>query len=222
MEKVSAIMITGKDRYHERFARKSVENFHQQTYQNKSLLIVNDGEYSLKDLECSIVRELRLKDKKHLTQLRNIGLEMANTDFVIQWDDDDWRVPELIEKQLVLLLKSGKKACFLKTQLRYSFLHNSAYVFSWVTGVWGTILHKKNDTRYPYPPAKGQKDSDVAFAQKFDAVVLDNLPWYYIRFFHGHNAWGAEHFGFQVDKWNVGEETRKYLQKVIEEYKEVI
>ena len=49
----------GKDAEHEDFARLSVKSFLDQTYSNKKLLII-DGEYSLSDLNCNEVEEIKL------------------------------------------------------------------------------------------------------------------------------------------------------------------
>ena len=41
MEKITAVMVTGKNAEHESFARLSVQSFLDQTYSNKKLLIIN-------------------------------------------------------------------------------------------------------------------------------------------------------------------------------------
>jgi len=219
-EKVTAIMVTGKDRYHESLARLGVKNFIEQTYKNKFLVIVNDGEYSLKDIECDNVKEIR-PSKSSLGALRNVGLNEVKNGIVLQWDDDDWRVGNLIELQTRLLRESKADICLLKRQLRYSFVHDSAYVFKYERGIWGTILHRANDVRYP----EIEKGEDTQYLSKLSmnmsVYVMDNPSWYYCRFFHGHNVWDAEHFGFRDGEKRIDVSEKGYLAKVIKMYKEV-
>lgn len=79
-EKIHGVMITGKDAQHEKLARLSVKSFLAQTYSNKKLLIINDGAYSLSDLNCDEVKEIRVENsdgKIKLGGLRNVAFEYA-------------------------------------------------------------------------------------------------------------------------------------------------
>lgn len=156
---IYGMMVTGKTPEHEVYARYSVEQFNNQTYQFKKLIIINDGDFSLQDICNDSVIEVRVDntDKKlTLGDLRNIGLDQIEEGAIwVQWDDDDYRDPELLEKQYTVFRegieyfkdtskgirltspelhvshrKVDPKACFLHTQLRYIEATNHLFEFS--------------------------------------------------------------------------------------------
>ena len=128
-EKIYGVMITGKHVHREKLARLSVKSFVEQTYSNKKLLIINDGEYSLSDLNCDEVEEIRVDNsdgKLKLGGLRNVAFDhMQEGDVWVQWDDDDWRHPSLLEIQYKYLSDNDVGACFLNEQVMYFFEINT-------------------------------------------------------------------------------------------------
>jgi len=196
---IYGVMVTGKTPEHEIYARYSVEQFNKQTYPSKKLIIINDGEFSLQDICNDIIVEVRVdnSDKKlTLGDLRNIGLDqLKEGDTWIQWDDDDYRDPELLEKQYKVFndgisyfteshtknnnnnlhipsRKITPKACFLHAQLRYIEATNHLFEFSssktfrgFTKGIMGTGMFIKVSD-IRYPSLS--KSEDEEFRDLYD------------------------------------------------------
>lgn len=215
---VAAVMITGKDPARVPMALAAIEQFKRQTYQNKILIIVNDGEWKV-DWEVLTIGRLWNTPGTHdvdqyhggilmlfadkgqtLGDLRNIGLaeaENQKADFVIQWDDDDYHHPNRIMYQM-----AGAAAghCTLLTnQIRYNMLNNTAFNFRWryksSPAIPGTILYPiKLYARYP-SISKGEDEEFILDHFQGRCVCLDNAskPELYIRMVHGTNTWDTRH-----------------------------
>ena len=91
-------------------ARRAVQCYLQQTYPNKELVIIDDGQEDyapvLADVPAGELRYIKLEPApgQVLGTLRNRSLEEATGDFMAQWDDDDWYHPERIERQAGVLM----------------------------------------------------------------------------------------------------------------------
>src|SRR5262249_20150162 len=141
--------------FHHRLALRSIDSFLAQTYSRKHLLIVNDGEQSFDFLNSSLATELKLDRKYTLGELRNIALDwLPENALWIQWDDDDWRHPNLIEEQTHYLLSQKADLCCLTSQIQYAFSIDAAWEVR--RPLEGTILcRKKENMAYP-PIPKGE------------------------------------------------------------------
>lgn len=205
---VSMVMITGKAVERQPFAIAAMRSYCQQTWPNKELVIINDGAEPLcKSTETEIltcpVREFMVPKQPTLGDLRNIGLEVARGDWIMQADDDDWSHPFRLERQMHHA-KPGL-ALVLAYQIRYSFPRNSAYVYmNKRDGIAGTILHPR--TKLRYESLERSEDSIFLRAmQKPRAGVHKNsdLQHLYLRFFHDTNTWDEAHVmrGYTHQRW---------------------
>lgn len=226
-EKIYAVMITGKDLYHRPFAELAIQSFHEQTYPNKELVIINDGEYSLKEYESDSVKEIRLDKKYNLGALRNIGLSFIPENQVwIQWDDDDWRHPDLIAKQYEIMIKNSADLCSLESQVRYAFGKNTAWLSSGGVAESTIMCRKKEGVLYDSESKKGE---DTYFYLKYiglyKSVFFKNPSHYYLRFIHGHNTWDENHFELSKkcqDEWKINSEEAAYLRSILKRYHEAL
>ena len=111
---VVAVMLTA-DR--PEYARRAVECFRAQTYQNKRLVVFQ--EFSRATFEPEIFAGLHVDyfrgdQKATIGELRNAANAVGYTghvgikpDILIHWDDDDWSHPNRIAEQVALLQSSG-------------------------------------------------------------------------------------------------------------------
>lgn len=88
------------------FLQRAVKQFLQQSWAKSELLVIDD---SPKELRAELPSSPRvkvhyLKDKHVLGDKHNIGLDLAQGDFIAHWDDDDWQSPRRLVKQLEELL----------------------------------------------------------------------------------------------------------------------
>lgn len=185
---VSCVMVTGHQERRS-LAMLAIASFRRQTYGNRELVIVNEGEpFYVADER---VREVAVSPGKKLGELRNVGLLAASGDLVMQWDDDDWHGCRRIANQV----EHGWPN-ILANEIVLNCLTGEARVVSakrWRQGGFpGTILHPRS-THVRYKPMA--KSEDTVFASRFpDLRPLDNSPLDYVRRYHGANTWHEEHF----------------------------
>lgn len=197
---VSCIMITA-NRGH--LVRRSAQCFAAQTYGNRELVVIDDGDEDLRDILEHYApgkhRYIRLdkKDGHTLGHLRNLGLKEARGEYIAQWDDDDWYHPERLQIQ-VQKLEEGYDACCLQGTLMHLNVEpylEHPYVGLLPNGVPGTIVHRNNpEARYPLE----RRGEDTTFLDFWKQRRYHILPREYshlfIRCFHGNNTWEQVHF----------------------------
>lgn len=215
-------MITGKDEFHKELAIASIESFKRQTYPNKKLIIINDGGYSLNSYLDKRMTECRLYKKHKLGTLRNYALLLVPKNALwIQWDDDDYHHPLAMEAQYNILKEKGVDLVLLKNQVRYYFPKNHGHIASCKNGHAGTPLARKKTVTYPQT-AKGEDYFFFKqFARNYSTYVWDNPAHLYLRFYHGHNTWGAGHFSLssrEENTWLLPEKEQEFLSEVLQEH----
>ena len=87
------------------FARKAVELFHAQTWQNRELILMDDGDPAqLVDLgKQPNVRRVHTSGYEGMTRKQRWAFAIARGEYVGYWDDDDWRSPKCLETQATAL-----------------------------------------------------------------------------------------------------------------------
>ena len=89
---------------------KAIACFLAQTYANRELVIIADGEEGVADLVPASDRIRLMVSGWDLTigEKRNIGCEAARGDAIAHWDDDDYSFPERLAAQIERLQASRK------------------------------------------------------------------------------------------------------------------
>ncbi|MCW9707362.1 glycosyltransferase family 2 protein [Fodinibius salsisoli] len=198
--KVSCLTVTANRKH---LMKRAIQCFQNQTYPNKELVIIDDGEQDLDDLLSPLpsnqVKYVKLENTPDNTlgKLRNRSLEEANGDFLVQWDDDDWYHPERISIQAQTLL-DGYDACCLSGALMHldeePYMQHP-YVGYLPDGIPGSIMHRSDDNiRYPHT----RRAEDTVYLKEWMAQRYLQLPNHYshlfIRCYHGSNTWEKDHF----------------------------
>jgi hypothetical protein len=230
-EPVYCLLITGKDKDRYKFVPLAIDNFIQQTYQNKFLLIINHGNESLKKYESSNIKEVMF-NKKHMNlgDMRNFSLEMVPLGALFTlWDDDDWRHTKYIELLVKNMKEFNADVVFFKNRLDYNANTKFIYRARFKKGT-PFILARKFDT-FKYL----SKDSleDVRLHNDFELyrksiLIINNDPRWYIRTIHGKNT------SLYVDskkktivnysdessyhEFDATEKEKSYVKKIIEIY----
>jgi glycosyltransferase involved in cell wall biosynthesis len=183
--------------------KRAVLCYNHQQYPNKELVVVDDGETDLEpilaDVPSEELRYVRLSRNPSnvLGKLRNIALDNASGEYVAQWDDDDWYHPERLDRQAATL-DEGYDACTLHATLMHvnrPGYFDHPYAGALPQGVPGTIMHV-NDHSVAYPELRKGEDTAYldAWRRRRYVELPDSNMHLFIRCYHGHNTWGADHF----------------------------
>ena len=198
--KISCLTVTA-DRKH--LMKRAVKCFQHQTYENKELIIVDDGEQDLSDILTDLpadqVKYVKLEQKPEnsLGKLRNRSLDEANGDFLVQWDDDDWYHPKRIAIQAQKII-DGYDACCLSGAIMHldekKYIQNP-YIGYLPDGIPGSIMHRA-DAEIRYPHTRRAEDTVYLkeWMEKRYLQLPDNYSHLFIRCYHGNNTWGKNHF----------------------------
>ena len=190
-ERVYCLLITGKDTDRYKFIPLAVENFLEQTYQNKYLLIINHGNQCLKSYERDNIKQVRFS-KKHMTlgDMRNFSLEMVPLDALFTlWDDDDWRHNKYIELLVSNMKDSNADVVFLKNRLDYNTNTKFVYRSKFEKGAPFILARKFDAFKY----LSKESLEDIRLHNDFELygksiLIINNDPRWYIRTIHGHNT----------------------------------
>ena len=184
--------------------KRAIACFESQSYPYLEMVIVWEED----DVQTELfLRQVKLGDryklckvpvspiKKTLGELRNLSINIADGEYVCQWDDD-WYDPERLSIQMTRLQHSGKPVCLLSRWIIFDGVTEKSYLSK--RRLWeGSILCRKElmyQTSYPIL----SKGEDTPVIQSlFDRQLLeiiDDEPEIYIYVSHGNNTWEREHF----------------------------
>lgn len=192
---ITAVMVTSGTPSRQQLARVAIKCFLEQTYPNKSLLIINHGSWLRP--EDSRIREFIVQRPPTLGQLRNLAFQhLQPGDWFISWDDDDWHHPDRMALQYAAARMQGKQAVALTCYTTVDIHTGEAFVRSChqfrCGACCGTILCQVNEHRYP--PLQTREDSEFAllYERQDQFAGCAAPPAIYLRLYHGDNTSGRE------------------------------
>jgi len=147
---------------------KAIQCFLDQTYTDRELLIVADGEPVLdlipEDSRIWLIETdaLRVGDK------RNFGCQHANGEIIAHWDDDDYSAPRRLEDQVARLTKSGRAVTAYRT-MRFTDGQRSWIYQGMPMTALGTSLCYRKDFWERYRFTSMQIGEDFMFAAQAQA-----------------------------------------------------
>lgn len=207
----------------EKMAVKAAQAFLDQTYKNKKLIVINNGDYRIKDsISSELIEEINPGKEKTLGELRNVSLEQVpNGEIWIQWDDDDWRHPETCEKMMNIITSKKLDMLALRKQIQYCFHKNNGYVVVRDSGIEGSVAGIKCDIRYK----SLSKGEDTYFYNEYKkkrkTLVWDNPSTLYLRFIHNNNTWDMAHFKanrIAKNKFQMSKQEKEFLISITKIY----
>jgi glycosyltransferase involved in cell wall biosynthesis len=213
--KISALMVTGRCLERYSLTRVAIDCFFDQTWPNKELVIVNHGPWSLTQFMSqerkALVNEVMVYRPEEMTlgDLRNLSMDVASGEWLIQWDDDDWHHPLRMETQFDYA-DSADTINTLGWQVRCNLQARSAFYDVMPGGQHMSVFYAK-DLVHRYEKLNVREDT--AFFSSFARrTVIDNSPdnvpvspFLYVRLFHTLNIWDQQHImggSNQDQNWN--------------------
>lgn len=148
MKAVTCIMPTANRR---EFVPAAIRLFLAQDYEEKELVIVDDGTDRVEDVvpEHPRIRYLALPQRARLGTKRNLACEAAQGEIIVHWDDDDWHAPCRVSLQVEALEQGEFDLCGLEraffvngqTSQAWEYVHPPSTV-PWVCGA--TLCYRKS------------------------------------------------------------------------------
>ena len=203
--KVSALCVT---RHRVPWLRRSIECFMLQTYTNKELVVVYDSD----DISTkTFIKQLQnvplvcVENSKHqkLGALRNMSVQAATGDFVMQWDDDDYYQNNRIECMLSHLSESSQLAVCTRWTV-FDLKREKMYISAYYDFEGTMIASKDLVMKCPYPEDNvrftdgvnewGEDTVAVNKMKEITTICRVDLPESYLYTVHEKNTCSDSHF----------------------------
>ena len=208
---ISCLCVTRGDRLP--MLANAVADFAGQTYRDRELVIVHDGDSATHDAILTVaanhaacaIRVRHVPAGPRLGALRNIAVAEATGEWVCQWDDDDRYHPMRLMLQWKTAQAESAAVCYLVDQLHWFRPENQVFWDDWdnepypMNIIQGSILARR-DILPPYPDIACGEDTlqthallRAAAETGFGIARLRGAGWCYIYTFHGTNVWEETH-----------------------------
>jgi glycosyltransferase involved in cell wall biosynthesis len=162
---VSCIMPTSN---RQSFITEAIDNFIKQDYINKELIIIDDGGFSIKHL-IPINAQIKYYYFPFVSQIgtkRNIACQLANGEFILHFDDDDWYAVDWISQEVSALETSDADIAgldqiqfYLRSTSSYRMIKNYNSKQPWLTGA--TLIYRKSFwIHHPFKELNVGEDDD--------------------------------------------------------------
>jgi glycosyltransferase involved in cell wall biosynthesis len=147
-----------------RFLPLAIRCFLEQTYADRELVVLDDGEETVADLIPDDRRIRYFYEPPHLAlgAKRERMCHLSHGDIFAQWDDDDWSAPTRLERQAAALLP-GKECCLLDPYVLYDWKTNKAATWTFRRTLDGPALY----TRTFWQAGGGFQNLEVEAAMTF-------------------------------------------------------
>jgi hypothetical protein len=187
-------MVTGKDDARILYAKKSVENFIEQSYNPKVLVILNHHN-SKRVLDQSYqytnIFEFHVDKTENTTlgDLRNISLQLVpyNARWTT-WDDDDYRHPSYLQTLADYAL-DNHTISVISQRIDYNSNNDMSWVCKKTNGL--VFFLAPFDNRLKYLRLNSMEDTDILNTAKklgYSIKIVQNDPRLYVRVIHSNNT----------------------------------
>lgn len=187
---VYCLMITGYKDERLPFARKSIQNFHAQSYKNKFLIVINQSKTKLIKQNTDNLLEMYVDSTKlTLGELRNMSLQFVPPNAIwTTWDDDDIRHNDYISIMTSNLLKKNVDCLFFKNRIEYNLNSKFSFVMTLKSGFMTMFCRKHPEIQYEHVATNEDVQVKYYIQQHLKFFVYNNSPNLYIRLTHENNT----------------------------------
>lgn len=187
---VYCLMITGYYADRTKYAKRSIENFYDQTYKNKHIIIINQSKEKLLEENTSNALEVFI-DSKNMTlgELRNMSLEFVPPDAIwTTWDDDDWRDPSYISKMISIMAYQKVDNLLFQNRIEYNIVNNFHFVMTLKSGFMTFFCMKNPSIQYEHVNTSEDVQVKEHILKNLKYFIYNNDPRDYIRLRHNNNT----------------------------------
>jgi hypothetical protein len=190
---IYCIMTTGKTPNRIQYAKHSLQNFFDQTYTKKCMIIINQGDVSvLSDDFDNVIEVFVEKDKYKLTlgDMRNIALSLVAIDaYWTTWDDDDWRDMRYLATLMSYYEPHHNTVIAITKRLEYNVNNKASWVGNKPSGF--VFFAAPKDMRVQYLSKDSMEDVtilDQYRALSYNVLCINNSHMLYVRIVHQNNT----------------------------------
>lgn len=222
LRKVSCVMVTSG---RPNLAKRAIQCYFDQNYRLRELIVLSQDEG--KDYE-NLWSFVKHRDDVQLVQapkdlclgsLRNTSIELATSDIICQWDDDDFYDPLRLATQYRALVSKHNAVASLYTQFLKLFHLADRDMLFWTdwSKEWelshrylcGSIMfykkwfHHYRNVFYPITGEQCEHEEDLNVLEKLllhGEVVGVDKGHQYVYVYHGSNTYDLEHHKLSVDE----------------------
>ena len=193
---IYCLMVTGKDdKRISLYAKAAVQNFLEQDYTNKHLVIINHHKTknvctteSLLHMSNIIEIHVEKSNTTTLGDMRNISLELvAEGAYWTTWDDDDYRTPNYLS--MLMSFNNGNNVIITTQRLEYNLFTKHGIVAHKHSGF--VMFAAPKDSRVMYLQKDSMEDTEII--RKYNQLgyklsYIKNSPMSYLRLVHDNNT----------------------------------
>jgi len=187
---VYCLMVTGYNEKRRAFAKLSIQNFNEQTYKNKHLIILNQSKDKLIKNQKENILEMYIDNtNKTLGEIRNISLQFVPPNAIwTTWDDDDWRHPTYIQHMTNEIRKQNADFLMFTNRLEYNLNNRFAFKMSLKTGFMTFFSKHNSNIRYEHISTSEDEQVKQYAIKELKTYIYDNDARLYIRLIHTDNT----------------------------------
>jgi len=219
---VSCIMPTFNRR---KFIPLAIHYFSRQDYNNKELIVIDDGTDPISDLipEDADIRYYRLDKKISLGEKLNLACELSKGEIIAHWDDDDWYDTSRISYQSNSLQNGEVDVCGINHLLYLNLSTKAAYQYiypsdqrPWLLG--SSLCYSKTVwKRNPFAPVNVGMDALFVWASPSQRVKTLSNKEIAVHMIHEDNISPKKTEGSWWYKYPL-EEIQKIMQEDFHSY----
>lgn len=198
---ISCLMVT---KYDIGTFSKAIRSYVNQTWQEKELVVVFEKTQPYSSEKTKIANSIGAKiilaeEGLKIGDLRNIAMDNATGDIVLQWDDDEINHPSRIKIQAEKLLSEDAYACFLEDRVHHYqkekslYIENGAYSFCLNGHIKqhcpGTLM-MLNNKEFRYSSRNWGDDIEIMknIAKQKKITTVKSMACLYVYSYHGENT----------------------------------
>ena len=177
----------------EKFIRKALDSIHSQTYKDYELIVICDScEDNTEEIARLYTAKVISVNYCNDGLTRNVGLDVAQGDWILFMDDDDWWLHEYVLEQLAEKLGDEDILCFSFIFKHWKYATPTGNDGNRWVAVWNKCWRRNfiGSTRFPAIMPNSDLYFHTAVFNKNPKIVDWDMPMYYYNYMHeGSLTW---------------------------------
>lgn len=209
------------------FVAWAIHDYLRQTYPNRELVVLDNGDESIAPLVPAHphIRYLRHPHRDDIGTLRNVACEAARGELIAHWDDDDWNASWRLAYQVAGMQRARADIAGIRTVLFWDFAADRVWRYAypeggrrWVLG--GALLYRREYWRqHPFPAIGEGEDSRFVWSATDAAFAVQADDRFYVATIHPGNTSPKRTDGDYWSPW--AGDLRRVMGDDVDRYREL-